>query len=264
MTTMNPPIFIPPNSVVSPDSPQKRILVLGDPGTGKTRFALSAPNPFVLDFDNQLSKFKKDDTDFGRDLPAEIPSYPFYDPDAINKILGSSIRPIALLTFLKNDGKKLASNQTLIIDSLSILNDTVHTHFWNLTPEAKGTKEKDVFTYWDLIKDYYTDVHIVLLTLKCHVIVCAHLKPVYSKTGGTIIGYKPLIEGGFNQKIGNYYSDVLCTQVKTKLGAKQDDNRKVNVEYLLQIHTDEYVQCKTTRKDKSLMYIPANFSELMK
>lgn len=262
MTTPQP-IFIPPNSVVSPDSPQKRILVLGDPGTGKTRFALSAPNPFVADFDNQLSKFKKDDTDFGRDLPAEIPSYPFYDPDAINKILGSSIRPVALLTFLKNDGKKLASNQTLIIDSLTTLNDSVHTHFWNVTPQNKD-KEKDGFAFWDLVKDYYTDLHIALLTLKCHVIVCAHLKPIYSKSGAAIVGYKPLIEGSFNQRMGIYYTDVVCTVVKAKLGTPTGDNRKVNVDYLLQIHTDENVQCKTSRKDKSMMYIPATFNELNK
>lgn len=232
-------------------NPNKRVLLMGDPGSGKSTAMLTFPNLIVCEFDNQIQKFNDRD----------IPFIPFYDKDIIDKKFKTSVTCQALLKFIKDEASKFSGEQTLGIDSLTTLNNAVHGYYWAICPMSKkDPTEKDGFWFWDMVKDYYIELHVALLKLKCRVVVCAHLGEDKDKDG-RIIGYKPLVEGSFKQMMGLYYTDVFKQLGREKQSGVGNSTTIVS-EYVWQIRSGGFVQCKTTIKTDK-MYVPASYESFL-
>lgn len=254
MTTLLPTIHYIPQQARSTkdiDIAQRRILLVAEPGEGKTYTSLTtSPSPIIIDLDNGITD--------QRLVKLNVPHIPLYDELYCKEVLKKNIRCNALLEFLKVDGIKLAKDQTLIIDSLTALQDSVHEHCWSIVKKSKDTQEPDVRDYWYKIKDYWVECFTLLMRLRCHVIVTAHLAEKRDKENGLLLGYGPMIDGSIRQQIGRFFTDVIRQHAREK----KVGTDKVVTEYVWQVKTDNWFKAKS-RADVDGIFIPASFNYLL-
>ena len=263
MTTTIP--YIPPLaiSLKNLEFPQIRLGLQGASGTGKTWAALTFPNPLVLDFDNGLTAHK------GKD----IFKIPFHDPRFITEIMKMSLkkpydppnRRDALKKWLREEGPKLQSNQTLILDSWSTMQDGFDQQT-ELEPSYTKLGAIDDFAFWELKIEYSRDITEMLMGLNCHVVVTFHeISQRDIKTGQLLEKIQPLMQGKFLSKLKIPFTDFFRQHAIGKLGVDKQpmiiNGRKLeqDIEYFWQIKGDNTIDCKTRMTRKEIL-IPAHFN----
>src|SRR5438477_3448518 len=166
-------MYIPKNHVNLKDVTETliRMGIIGEAGTGKTTATLTFPNPIVTNIDNGLQTF------IGRN----IIQIPFHEHDFVSKILNRSAtvraatpnRRDAFLTCIREEAIKLESDQTLIVDSWTTLQDAFDVQT-ALDPAYTKEGKIDDFDFWARKLDFSRDVLTYLMSLKCNVIVIFH------------------------------------------------------------------------------------------
>ena len=147
---------------------RRSVLVLGEPGVGKTRFAGTFPSPLFLDYEQGCSSA----TPNGRPLTLEV---------ATEKSTLTTTRKIVaaikkgefdpetgLVTFVY-DGHKM-SCATLVIDTIDVI-QLACKQFDILTARDKMERED-----WDVILNRMAPLMMDLNALPIHVVVTAHTK----------------------------------------------------------------------------------------
>ena len=191
--TTQQPIEAFPYITTTPAIPQIRMGLIGAPGTGKTTFALTFPNPLVIDYDGKL--------------PPGTRSIPFCNSSWLrsqaNWRRSSSVNFAdrdALIYFLRNDAPKLPADTTLILDSwTSVMNrldmwqDAVKSQvYW-----SEKKKEVDGFALHGDRIAMAVEVFNLLKGLSCNFIVTMH-EQVERTDDGVLTGtIKPLMKGQF-------------------------------------------------------------------
>jgi len=264
-------MYIPTNSQNLKDikAKQIRLGLLGESGTGKTWSALTFPNPCVADFDGNLVGH------VGKDVIV----LPFHDHDwVINLPKGkatlkdaSANRRDAFLLWMKTEAIKLESDQTLIIDSWSTLQDAFDIQT-ELEPVYNAENKVDTFAFWDKKLDFSRDILNACKALKCHVVVTFHeFKVRDPKTNQLIDKIAPMMQGKFVTKLGLYFTDFFRCHAVPKY--KVDANKKLVLDettgkqivesttWLWQTKPDAQVNCKTRMTDCE-MFIEPNFTSL--
>ncbi len=230
----------------------RRLLICSFPGEGKTYQTLTTcPNPVFCDFDNGISDPRLKSLGFQH--------LKFYDEKWCDSVYKKSQPCNAFGEFLKIDGIKLAPEQTLCVDSLSLLSDNMEELKWSMTPTPKGSTEKDGFAFWDMVKDYYIDLGKQFIKLKCGVVMTAHLEEVRKKESGAFMHYAPLVNGKFKQRIGQFFTDVV--RIKTIQNVIGD---KVTTTYKWQVKPDTDFPMAKSRSKVDTMYIDASWDALCK
>lgn len=255
MTPPTPTLFIPDFAANTGDinNNQRRVLICGDSGQGKTfQSLMTAPNPQLLDFDNSIAD--------PRLVALKAPQLRFFDPEWCEKKLKKTVISNALLEYLKTSGMKYAKDQTPIVDSLSTLNDAVQDYYWKLVIlKTQGSNEPDGRAFWGMVKDYYIDLFTAIKSLPCNFIMTAHLGEIRSKENGMFMNYAPLLDGSFRQRIGQFFTDVVRIRVTSKdLGAD-----KFETKYEWQIRPDTQFPMAKSRSTIDKKYISADFKVLM-
>jgi hypothetical protein len=255
-------MYIPKNTDTLKDKqqPQIRLLLQGWPGTGKTHAALTFPNPYVLDFDNNLQAY------YGKD----IPNYPIWNSEFVTKTLSfpptkpgaQPNRRDAALKFLREEATKFTPDQTLIVDSWSRLQAAIDAQN---EMEPKITKEGkiDDFHFWKQKLDYSREFMQLLCSVKCHVIVTVHeIAERDPKSGALLDKVRPLQQGKFLAELASYFTYVFRAVTEEQ---KDTTGKVVKTNYLWQVATDNQFEAIARPSFPDGTYrIPASYDELVK
>lgn len=176
----------------------KKVLIYGQSGTGKTIFSCSFPGPiYVADFDGKISSaatFYKNTPQIG---DIEFDSFVAYSD--FNKFYSkiSSLKKIA------DDSKKAPLEvpfpfKTVILDSITTFSNALMKEVIRQNPSSKRTKVND--TLVPFLPDYqiaishFKDIIMTLLSLPCNFVATGHIQTSKDEMTGEILN-EPLIYG---------------------------------------------------------------------
>lgn len=169
--------------MITKSEPDKyyRVGVISVPGTGKTTFASTAPNPLFIDFDNKL--------------PWEVDCINMHSPEILKELCPKSKTPHrkeALLVLL--DKRELFKDRTVIIDSMTMVGHEFDN--WSeLNPSYTKSGEVDKFAAWREKIAYFNSIINKLKALQTNCICTFHFQAERDKDGNLTGKYKPLISG---------------------------------------------------------------------
>jgi hypothetical protein len=223
MTTelYKPPGSIPLNSLDY--NFQKRIGLQGFPKTGKTTAAATFPNPIFISLDRGLTSL------VGR---SDIIEMPFYDGKFVDTIVkrdGIQCPPNvkdSLITWLTKEAPKLNSNQTLVLDGSTGIEAAYHSWYRENKVFSKSGEE-DKFAQWRMKIDFFSEITILIKTLKCNVIYLCHEVEDTDDKGNINGEVRPLLTGQFSHQLGSHFTDWFrCHAVGKPTDEKRDEFKK--------------------------------------
>ncbi len=284
MTTTD--IYIPPNCYPLSDDKSKqqiRLGIQGFPGTGKNWAALGSPdgrqvgftNCIVANLDRGLGAFQ------GCAHIHEIPFYKMYKPEELKD---------KIIEWLAREGPKFKENQTLVVDSLSALEQIYHS--WYRANEtlvaisAKTGKVND-FAEWNIKEAWFSELALHFKNIKCDVILLTHEieradKPTTIGQPGTYTGkIRPLMTGKVGDSIIKEYTDWFRQHACKKPTDPKDETlaafRMTKQEfkamcdsfvgdtiYFWQTQGDDLFNAKASSLVNPPLYIPATFGAFSK
>ena len=223
-------IYIPPSArtLDSDNSKQQiRLGIQGFPGTGKDwsilgtpdRLQEGFPNPIILNLDRGLGAHSK------CSWIHEVPIYLLYKRQE---------QKDKLIEWLDREGSKLTSNQTLIIDSLSSLEQIYHMWFKDnesqLAVSSSGNYNN--FIEWNLKEKWFNEMHVMLKSFKCDIVLLCHEserpdKPTTPGQPGLYTGkIRPVLSGKFGDLIVREYTDWFRQHCATKSPDPKEETLK--------------------------------------
>lgn len=210
-------------STLGPVSAQKRILLIGDSGTGKTRFIGTMPKPAVALFDPGGAE-----TLLGKDV---IPLY--YEGENGWRDFKTELQEW-------RKGYKW-DRETFALDSLTMAADAAMAFV--LKKNGRTTSQPTIADWGEAIREV-KDVLGIVTTLPGHVVVTAHAQLVKDELLGDL-QWLPLIFGkDLPYRLGIWFGDVWHTTVKTEFkGGVQVS------EYRLQMKPDQRMRIIKSRMD---------------
>lgn len=226
-----------------------RVALQGPSGTGKTWSALTFPNPVVIDFDNKLGAHRS---------RSDVAVVPFFDnnwlqnerdktPD-LKKVAdfiakGELNRAGILLEWVKLYGPQFTPDQTLIIDSWTMLQNNFDA-FGRATPViTKQTGEVDKFEFWGRKQSYSLKLLEHLKNLKCNVLVTFHETGERNEKGDLTGKLGPLMDGKVKDQLGQHFTDWYRQLAETKKDQLGKIVKDAPTEYYWQIRSDNLCNC---------------------
>lgn len=136
-----------------------KIALFGDGGSGKTRFALSFPNPCVIDTEDGTAPYKN--------------SYEF---QVKHLTRWNDLKPV--IDWVRTNPKECG---TLVIDSMTVFYQSLIN---DVTDYVKNRRGNEVLSTgdWGVIKRRWSALLIALTGLPCHVILSMREKEEYEET----------------------------------------------------------------------------------
>lgn len=231
--------------------PQRRLLLIGLPGSGKTYSTITTcPNVVVLDFDNQL-----DHPDVRQAVRAVFPLWDEAWMKTELKLAQPTI-DARLLAVVEQYVAKMPPDTTVVVDAISTIADAVKD---SLTARApKG----DSYWYWREWSNFWRRFITALKNVQCHVVVLAHETQARDSETGRILNYGWLLQGQeFSPRLPQFFTDV-CRQIRDSTVDPQTG--RVTNKYQWQIgYTKEFDVAKS-RCTAGTLYIPADWRVLTK
>lgn len=224
-----------PLSSVVHENNTPSILIVGDGGTEKTRFAAQTPKPLLLDFDKGLTSTRDLPPFYYRtfkDVPWGSKShskdqglYPWGTAwpawiNYLNDTLWPAIERDKTFQIKMENGESY-DFLTLVVDSLT----TLAAQCMNYVLKESGKTPKDSITLpeWGSQLRLMESVMEQLSAWPIRLVVTAHIKRDTNEQMATV-EYLPLITGQLAGRIGIYFDEVYYTEVSGK-----DDSRKVKL-----------------------------------
>lgn len=261
---MSEEVYIPPNCITL-DSPdylsQLRIGIQGPGGSGKTFGAVTFPNPIVGSYDKGLISH------VGR---KDIIEAKFYEDAFVDKIVSRAQleppnRKEALSKWLQTEGQKITKNQTFILDANNGVQAAYHL-WYKFNPKISKSGAEDKFTEWRWKVEYYSELMLLLRSLKCSVFMLFHESPDRDSNGNLTGQVRPLLTGQFADELVSHFTDYFRSVVvpkptvetmakfkehfslDDKMAKEWIDSTPANVKsiYLWQLQSDNVAQCKTS------------------
>jgi len=251
----------------TPEIRQIRLGLQGDPASGKTTSALTAPNPVILNFDNNIA------------LPG-VQTIPFWDPEFINGLEGGKFkaklagrmpnRRDALLWFLEKEGFKYTSEQTLVLDSWTFVQNAFDEEPSGFQGESRLTKDgkEDPFAFWGQKIDFSKKVLSYFASFQCNIIVTFHESKVRDDKSGQLLDkIAPLMQGKFVSQIKAFFTDfyrTLCVAENKK--DTEGKTQRVNPQYFWQVRSDNLFDARCSLKNlpKDAVLIEPKFEAFTK
>ena len=193
-----------------------------------------------------------------------------------------------IVEWMNTEAFKLNESQTLVIDSLSALEQVYHSYFraneYSLALGKNG-KTND-FAEWNIKETFFNELHVVLKQLRCDVVMLAHEveRPDKGTIGqpGTYSGkIRPLMTGKVGDSIVKEYTDwfrahcckkpldpkpetlaafrMTLTEFKAMCAEFTGDTL-----YYWQTQGDDLFSAKASSLVNPPMYIPATFAAFSK
>lgn len=287
-TNVTPTIQQPPTDIYIPkgcktldqigDS-QIRLGLQGEPFSGKTTSSLTFPNPVILSYDRKVSAHRH---------RTDVHLVPFHDATFVSSIKpkAGTMAPInrkeALPLWLSTEGLRLRPTQTLIVDGITAIEEEYHVWFKYNEMELAMTKKGgvDSFVEWNMKKLYFEELHSLLKTLPCNVVLICHEVPDRNKDGELNGKIRPLLTGQSGDKLGGNLTDYFrqiavakpknpdeVTRFTKKFGQSDNLARELisstpidcETVYLWQTQEDELCSCGTSSLKGAPKYIIPNY-----
>jgi len=203
-----------------------KLLLIGDPGDGKTVFSCSFPTPLLLlDFDGKADSaalFYRKDTQRLDDIDVRAYSANLVtDPIAeLNKLIDTELIP-------QQTSGKLAY-KTIVIDSVTTFSRAVLNHIILTNPGVKRTSSKQglqpCLADYGVLKREFSKLIPGLLSLDCNIIFTAHMDTQKDELTGELIR-GPLMDGAFSNQLSIYFKEVwrIYTDKNQRLAQTQSD-----------------------------------------
>lgn len=205
-----------PNTKDRKPNPTPSILLVGDGGTGKTRFLGTCPNPFIYDFDNGLASLRGQDVEYAtfKDAPYGV------KVGSAQKAEGIYPWGEAWPAFIKHLNDNVAHQVdtgktqfgTYGLDSLTTLAN-ICMNFVLKGNNKIGTAAPEV-QHWGQQLRLLETVMDQLTALPVPLIVTAHIRRDNNLVSGETVEMLPMVGGQLSGKIGVYFDEVYFTEVK--------------------------------------------------
>lgn len=185
---------------------RQSIILLGPSGVGKTSFALQAPRPYLIDGEgNQRAALKV------FNLLNKTPDWT-YDSVLIDE-KGKSVQPakrwdrfVDLLTkFEKSLGTTKPFGETLVIDSITVVNDFITSHIRETQniPDDKPLRVQD----WGVLLNHWKTLFQVLRGLPCNTIFIGHETRIEPKDDNDQTRYELCLSGKAKDLLPAMFTD---------------------------------------------------------
>lgn len=206
---------------------QFKLLIMGEPGEGKTVLACSFPGPaLLLDFDGKAdsaASFYK-----GQDLVnhidvEELNASLVDDPiQKLNEIIDKKLIP------QQREGK--LEYKTIILDSVTTFSRAVLNHIVKTNPGIKRVASKQGvqpgMQDYGILRREFAKLIPGLLSLPCNIVMTAHIDAKKDDLTGEI-SRGPVMDGSFSQELGIYFKEVwVLSTEKGKRMAQTQSNFK--------------------------------------
>lgn len=178
-----------------------RLLLYGESGSGKTHFALTAPNPFVIDTDRGLATALK--------MGVKPRFVSLSKDDQVYRITKD------ILLSARDGIGPFKDNPpgAVIIDSVTQLAEAL---LWEVMTKPINSKiaikdptsDKAEFDHWAALQNRMKELLDITKDLPCHVIGTAGIKRDQDEVfGGWVI--QPDISGGMRNRIAHYFDEFF-------------------------------------------------------
>ena len=193
-----------------------KLLVIGEPGAGKTVLAASFPGPLLyLDFDGKVDSaalFYKGNEEIlnGVDVRDLTPKAGFDPIVELQKIYEKELIP----------GEQSGNFpfKTIVIDSISAFSTAALRHIIETNPGIQGVQTKQGKipspSHYGILLREFQKLIPSLLSAPCNVVMCAHTDTYKNETG--VIIKAPMMDGSFSGKIAQYFKEIWNLHVDEK------------------------------------------------
>lgn len=207
-----------------------KILVMSEPGVGKTVFAAGFPYPMLyLDFDNKVDSaalFYKNDPErlAGIDVRVLKPTLEKGPIDQLEEIIAKELIP--------GQHKGEMPWKTIVLDSITTFSAAVLQHIVKTNPGIKRVPSKQgaqpCMQDYGILKREFQKLIPGLLSLPCNVIMLAHLTTEKDEATGEILRHTSM-DGSFAKELPIYFKEVWRAYVeKDKRFAQTQSDGKYN------------------------------------
>lgn len=261
--------YIPTYATKLKDSSQNplRVAIQGAPHTGKTWAALTFPNPVVLDFDNKMGAHMERE---------DVLRIPFYDNAFIEQLskeyglpfkAGNPMvvnRFVILMSWVAREIGKFAPEQTIILDSWTMLQNNFDA--WaEATPSlSKERGEVDRFEFWGRKQKLNRQLLEMIKSTPAAVVVTFHESKDMNSEGIPTGKLNPLMTGAMKEQLGQHFTDWYRQTAENRADANKKPTGEVD--YLWQVKPNDICNCccsvKSIIADNKLVKIPANYASL--
>lgn len=175
-----------------------KLLVVGQPGTGKSVLASTFPTPgFVFDFSGGIITYRGLDFDYNQ--------YP--------------IAPQGWLQFEKDFREvgafvKEGKYKTVVLDDTTALIDVAMEKALSLDPKRNPAGGPLWNVHYQMVKNLIEGKLRQMLGWSCNIVIIAHMDVVKDDESGAIIEVKPLMTGQLAVRMPGYFDEVYYTTVR--------------------------------------------------
>lgn len=200
-----------------------KLLLMGPPGSRKTTFALQFPDVHVLDADKNLDG---PELYLRKNGHANL-SYTYdpirYNDDNIPVPVEECYNRVIDKLKLFTVDEKYKSRRTVLLDSLSHVNEFIIRHVLQLQGKSRKTYEMEARD-WSPFKSF---AYILLVgalesTGKTVIATCHEVKITEPDDKNImtqrVLGYEPFFQGKLGDTIGAFFTDVWRTEVRPAPG----------------------------------------------
>lgn len=216
-----------------------KALVVGEPGSGKTRFSSCWPDPLFVSAEGGLMSV----ADRG------VHAVEVGDVQTLREVLQ------ALKQSPEVQEQQLGfAPRTVVLDTLDEI-ARISTKERNVQKNQESLKRDD----WNWLGDHMRGITRVFRNLPMNVVVTCHIKQVTDEeTGGT--WFKPQLQGAFGDEVSGYFdiAGVLRARNRVEL---EDGNKVQYVDRYLQTYPDARHPWIKDRSGKLPMEFPVNFND---
>lgn len=223
------------------DQPKVKLLLYGHSGTGKTCFCVSAPKPFIFDFDGKVRSaamyLAKNNPEKLKEV--EYDGFPRIMQDGKTRCFQKFKVYLSRLEQLAVEGK--FPYKTVCLDSITLF---IEALMEDIMAENPGVKRVNAQT--PSIQDYgmlaiqFREVMGRILALPANVIVTAHITSETNQETGRIV-WKPMVSGKLADRLPQIFNEVYRPFVR--------NTKESGIQHLAQTRSDGEYVCRTEIPD---------------